>query len=149
MKNQVRFRENVSHILGRAASTIYNFFSQWYRKTIDETITDYAFWDKFRHSMLPGYELAGAISKSVSETVTSWVIGRGVSVELIQVDDKRMDAKAKYTNDLLRRFITALQSSLNDWHNDYLDLGDLFVVVNSDGTVKAVPPNTINIILDP
>ncbi len=140
---------SLAHIIGRAASTVVNFFSYFYRKTVDETAVDYAFWDKFRRGILEGYELAGAMSKSISETMTAWVIGRGISVEIVQQDDKRMEQKVKYTNDLLRRFLTALQSCLSDWHNNYLDLGDLFLIVNPDGSIDEIPPNTVNIVLNP
>ncbi len=139
-------RSLLKHLIDRVAAPITALFLS--RKTVDETVPDYAWWDRFRHGMQRNYELAGVAAKTINEIITDWVLGKGIDAELTPVTDSRMSGKVDYTNGIIRRFMTVMQSFFHTVHEDYLGLGDQFVAVNPDGTLRAIPPNTVRLITD-
>lgn len=133
----------IRHILGRDSSTVV--IEDFYATTHswDHTKPDYEWWDNFRRGRQEGLEAAGNQAQAIAEVVTSYVIGRGVSVALETVEDKRMAAKVEHTNALLRRLFTALQGWLIELFQDTYALGDQYVVVNSDGSFSVPPPSSV------
>lgn len=138
----------VAQILGRVVASVINLFPV--RKTVDQTVPDYAWWDKFRHSLIPGYEIAGGAAKTINEILATWVLGNGVDARLAPVADKRMEVKTKHTNDVLARWMKGNQAFFQQSYDDVLGLGDIFIGVNpDDGSLRSIPPNTVELITDP
>lgn len=138
-----RDRIEIKHILGRTNSAVV--VEEFYptHKSWDETRPDYVWWDNFRRGRQEGFEASGNQAQAIAETVTSYVIGRGVSVSLEKIEDKRLQAKEKYTNGLLRRLFTSLQGFLIMLYQDLYALGDQYVIVNSDGSFTVPPPDSV------
>jgi hypothetical protein len=113
------------------------------QKTFDETRPDYEWWDKFRHGKISGFEISGPQAHSINEVVSSWVLGRGVSMELAEVPDKRMANKVEHTNDWLRRFFSYLQGELSLRYEDLLDLGDQYAHISPNGEITWLRPDTV------
>jgi hypothetical protein len=140
----------VQQIIGKSVAVLNSF---WYnlealsgKKTIDETRPDYSWWDSFRHGVHKGYEIAGVLAQTSYELITEWVMGRGLIVQLEEIDDARMQKKWDYTNGKLRRFFDKHLLLLSDICEDYMALGDQFVVVNPDLTLSIAPPNTVEVV---
>jgi hypothetical protein len=130
----------IKQIIGRVA---YPFKYRLRRNSIDKTVTDYEWWDKFRRGKQEGYTYAGPLAQTFIETLTSYVFGKGVTFSLLSVDDSRMEKKVEYTNELLRKFGLAYQSDISLLYKDTLALGDQYAIVNADGSISWPTPDTI------
>lgn len=131
-------REPVREIIGRVARQV-----QIWRGTvsIDKTVTDYLFWDKFRRGMLDGARLAGLFAKPASEIKADWVIGDGFQVQLATEDESEA---VTYTNGMIKRFVERVKATMLTMVTDYYGLGNQFVIVNADGSLSIPSPDTVN-----
>lgn len=161
-------QQPVQEMIGRTAlpgaqMSIYR--SRAAIKTIDETVPDYAFWDRLRRCQAVGYKLGGLFAKRIEGVIASWVLGGGVVVTLADEDDE--SEAADYTNTQLAEFITSLLDSgqedeedadpdrddtggslLMNVYKDALGLGDQYIIVNADGSLSVPSPDTVTVIRD-
>lgn len=136
----------VREIIGRSVLVGVDFWARLrVGKTVDETQTNYAFWDKFRRGKAKGFAFAGLFAKPIIEITASWVIGSGFDVKL--ADESESDAHA-YTNDLLRRFIRRVRNRLQTMVIDLYGLGDQYIIVNPDGSLSIPSPDTVSVEYD-
>lgn len=65
--------EPVKEIIGRTVMWVGNATNFWSRfgKSVDQTKTDYAWWDKFRRGKQRGFEFAGLFAKPITEIIAS------------------------------------------------------------------------------
>lgn len=105
--------------------------------SIDETVPNYEWWDRFRRGKVPGYQLSSLLAKPAAEVMAAWVLGEGVTAELEEADD--------YTNDLLRRFMNRIKGLLNDFLIDLYGLGEQYVIVNPDTSLSIPSPDTVDV----
>lgn len=139
-----RGREQVQEIVGRTAS-VMSVRGLWgSKKTVDETIADYEWWDKFRRGKQPGYELSGLLAKPSTEIMASWV---GTPDEAVVEDTGAGDVD--YTNDLLRRFLRRIRGTWERLMVDLFGLADQYVIVNPDGSLSVPSPDTVDRVYDP
>jgi hypothetical protein len=110
--------------------------------SVDRTIADYEFWDQLRRGLLPGYEFGSLFCNPMIQIVASYVLGDGVEIALdssVEASQVNID----YTNDLLAAFSTYLSNTLFLNLEDLYGLADLFVVLNSDGSISIPAPHTV------
>lgn len=135
---QRRITHRILEMIGQAG-TVFRTVTRMIRRssyapTRDWGRTDYAFWDKARRGKAQGLELSGLFLKPLASKIAAWTLGR----------------RPQWRMDNVRS-----QEALNDWWNDHhadilrawreaLNLGDHFVVINSDLTVTVVPPNVVD-----
>lgn len=137
-----RITNRIREMIGQAG-TIYRTVSRFIRRssytpTRDWGRPDYAFYDKARRGKAQGLELSGLFLKPLASKIAAWTLGRRPQWRLD-------NAKS--------------QEALNDWWNDNhadilrawreaLNLGDHFLVINSDLTPTVVPPHIVDPIVD-
>lgn len=148
----------VSELIGRTAYTanikLYNS-----RKSVDETIPDYEFYDKLRRCKASGYRLGGLFAKRIERVIASWVLGGGLEIKLR--DGDLPEAAKDYTNAAIAEFIAGLldsgqdsieedqdtdtqsESLLMSVFKDMLGLGDQYIIINADGTLSIPSPDTV------
>ncbi len=132
-KNSVPLRE----IIGRVSSYLWpNRVSV----SVDATVADYIFWDKFRRAKVKGYEMASLIAAPIAGIMASWVLGDGVKVKA-KSDD--------YTGNLVNRFLGRVKSTLYTLLEDMYTLGDVYLVLNADGSVSTPSPDTVTMSYSP
>jgi len=137
----------LQHLIGRSVTFLQTFLRPT-NKTFDETRTNYKWWDEFRNGKQHGYEISGPQAQSLIEVIASWVLGRGVTLELAEVTDKRRQGMVEHTNDALRRVFSATQAMLSDLYDDLLGLGDQYIHVSTDGAFTPIRPDTVQVVLD-
>lgn len=132
-------------MIGRVAHTGQSFWRTVRRrqKTVDETQTDYEFWDKLRRGKQAGFEISGLFAKPITEILAGGILGRGVSAT---IDSDQRGADVEYTNDLLARFLRRSMGQLVTLVEDLLALGDQFVIINEDGSLTIPSPDTVDVI---
>ncbi len=148
LKQLAQPKRSLKHIIGRTLVTGVQFINNALnltQKTVDETPVDYEWWDMLRHGRQKGYELSGPQTASLNEIVASWVMGRGVTMELAENKKLTDSRKLKYTNDMLRQLFSCLQSELTTMYEDLLGLGDQYAYVNPDNTVTWLRPDTVRV----
>lgn len=128
----------VSEIVGRTTSP-YPRQVLTHRLTVDRTQVDYAWWSRFRRGKEPGFELGSVFARPILNIVASWVLGQAFEVE--SENETAADRLAQFVSDELDTLLT--------WYSDGLALGDSYLVVNADGSLTMLPPNTVEIITDP
>ncbi len=140
----------VEQIIGRGTYVLpESLWQPLVLPTYDTLRPDYAWWDKFRNGLQPGFEIIGAQAASFVETLADYVIGRGLTIKLDTVRDARLQRKAAYTNEVLRRLSLSSQRFFYDLFVDLLCLGDAFVYVSPKGSFISIPPNTVSVEYDP
>ncbi len=130
----------VSEIIGHTQET-----QLWrYTATIstDKTVADYEFWDQLRRGLLPGYEFGSLFCNPMSQIVASYVLGDGVEVRLSD-SVEGTQASIDHTNELLELFSEYLNNVMLNSLEDLYGLADLFIVLNSDGTISIPSPQTV------
>lgn len=171
---------HVSEMIGRVAmGAVAIFKNNRWRKSVDETIPDYAFWDRLRRGKEPGYRLGGLFAKRIERVLAVWVLGGGVA---ITVDPEPAQPGAPrghppggavpaadnvdYTNTKLAAFVASLldagvqdasdqddedqtSSILMTVFKDAIGLGDQYIIVNPDGSLSVPSPETANVERDP
>jgi len=133
--------EIIREIVGRVANT--NIWQTRSTTTVDNTVPDYAYWDRLRRGMVQGLRLAGLFAKPAAEIKTDWIMGDGYQVELATDADAAENENVQYTNKLLTGLVTRYKSTLLTLVNDLKSMGDQYVVVNADGTFSVPSPDTV------
>lgn len=155
----------VSELIGRTA--LPNAQASIYRSrlaitSIDQTVPDYAFWDRLRRCQAAGYKLGGLFAKRIENVIAAWVLGGGLTVTL--ADEEGESEAIDYTNTQLADFLKALLDSgqeigeetepdrddtggslLMGVFKDTLGLGDQYIVVNADGSLSIPSPDTVTV----
>lgn len=145
-----RSQHRIKEIIGRISFQTQNFWQNLRTlsgfSTIDETVPDYEFWDKLRRGQAQGYRIAGLFAKPIAEINASWVIGAGVSAELVEGPDE--DAAEGdpllYTNTVIKRFMHRMRRTFLTLLIDLYGLADQYVIVNADGSISIPSPETVN-----
>jgi hypothetical protein len=137
----------VRELIGRVALMVTGSWKSLFNiRTVDDTRTDYAFWDKLRRGKSKGYKLGGLFAQPITEIVASYVIGEAPTAKLTATgEDEPEGSPVAYTNDLLTRWFRRFTATLADLYIDLLALGDQFVIVNPDGTLSIPSPETVDI----
>lgn len=169
----------VSELIGRyavsAAVTLFTSRAYSYLKTMDETVPDYAFWDRLRRGKLSGYTLGGLFADRIERVLAAWVLGDGVEITLRAEEGENEDdedavideARRDYTNAELKHLIESLLDSgasdeadgepdldaitnsvLLTVMRDAMGLGDQYIFVNPDGTLSIPSPETVTVTRD-
>lgn len=137
-------------------------------QTIDETVSDYEFYDRLRRGKAAGYALGGLFCARIERIMASWVIGSGLEVELYESETAPIpEDRRDYTNGLLKEFVAGLldagqtddetptdtddhqASQLQAIYRDALGLGDQYIIVNADGSLSVPSPDTVTVERDP
>lgn len=103
--------------------------------SVDYTQPDYAFWDAFRMGKKSGYELGSLFARPIARILVAWTMGKGV----------RVNCDHEYTRDQLQEFIDDNIAELVQFVENGFSRGDSYEVVNSDGTLTAVPADQVEI----
>lgn len=115
-------------------------------KSVDATIANYAFWDKFRRCAAKGYEISGTFARPITQILASWVMGEGalrIALETPADDADPLAERITYTNGLLADFVSRTGSDLLGMIEDLYALGDQYLIVNADGTISIPSPETV------
>lgn len=133
-----------SEIIGRTTSLmVYPRLLRASGGTWDSTSPDYVFWDMFRRSKKTGYELASLFANGVIQTLSSWVLGKGILPAI------QSDRDPTYTNQLLQQWGQRQNGTLGAMVQDLYALGNQYVIVNLDGTLSIPSPDTVEVKRDP
>jgi hypothetical protein len=142
----------VAEIIGRANYGAINthLFRSRGIVNVDETRTDYSFYDLLRRGKQPGYKLGALFARRIEQVYASWVLGRGITVKLAEGgDDENPDDPRNLTDAALQDFLDTEHATLLSVKEDMLGLGDQFVFVNADGTLSIPSPDTVEETRDP
>jgi 2'-5' RNA ligase len=147
-----RMSNSVREIIGRGYSGQVNPSAYYGRNyapfTTDLRQADYQFWDKFRRGEAWGYRLAGLMAQPIAQVTADWVFSGGLSIGLI--DDARGNPQAiDYTNKQLGMFVDSMMGMLLTMTADLYSLGDMYLVVNPDGSVACPSPDSVELKHDP
>jgi hypothetical protein len=156
----------VQEMIGRYTYTTVQH-SLWTGGTIDETKTNYQFWDKLRRGQMDGYSLGGLFAKPISDRFTARVLGKGIEMKLagnapgaggetqsvmlggIGDSEKTEESAFDYTNDQLRAWMQRIHAQIIQVVGDMYGLGDQYIVVNPDGSLSVPSPDMVEPEWDP
>ena len=132
-------------------------FSRFYAtvNSVDRTRPDYRFWDYFYNgkaaSGKKGYPYAHLLARRWVETLTQYVMGLPPTVTIAptRAGEQFSDETITYTNALLARFMAAARGTLIGAYKTSRRLGDAYLVVYADGSVREVSPDLVEPELDP
>lgn len=144
-------QRTVSEIIGRVVYVDSLWASRTRVKDVDQTIGDYAFWDKLRRGKLDGYKFAALFCVPITQITAGYVWGDGPTLALVEkpADPENEADPLTYTNTLLSRFMERTSGQLVRMVEDSYALGDQFVIINADGTLSIASPETVEITYDP
>lgn len=134
-----RFPNRIRELIGQRFTTIRLHTSNTYLQVMDNTKPDYSFWDRARRGLVKGMELSGMFLKPVGSKISAWVMG--------QAPDWTLDDQ--YTQDELQTWWQEHNSDILRGYEEALNLGDCYLVINSDLSVTVVPPHVVRQIMDP
>lgn len=131
-------KEIIQEMVGRTATgrVITN-----HAVTVDLTRSDYEFYDRLRRGKEKGYELGGLFAGAICNILASWALGKGFRVQLQAGSTRTLNAIQDFINSNVFTFLKLVEDSLG--------LADSFVVVNPDGTLTMISPDTIVPITEP
>lgn len=95
--------------------------------------TNYAFWDKARHGLIPDMELSGTLLKPLSSKITSYVLGR----------IPRFVMQDEYTTQYVSKWIKANWGKIQKTYQEARMLGDSYIVVNADRSITPLAPDSV------
>jgi hypothetical protein len=135
----------VSELIGRTAYMPMQLYrSRGLVMSLDQTIPDYAFYDRLRRGKEPGYKLGALFAPRIEHIFSTWVFGRGVTVKLAEGGNAdNPDDPRNATDALLKEFIDAEHAQLMRVKKDALGLGMQYIFVNPDGTLSIPSPDTV------
>lgn len=120
--------------------------------TIDPKRTDYEWWDKFRSASQPGFEFSSLFARTVTETISFYVLGDEPLYTLavndlggeddIVIDDSTRD----HTNRVIKKWVMTNLAQILAMLTETYALGDQFVFVNFDGTLTIPSPDTVKLV---
>lgn len=165
-----RTPQRVREIIGRAVlgSAQLSLYQSRGVVSVDETIPDYAFYDKLRRGKQPGYKLGALFAKRIERVLAAWVFGEGIEITInkdIAADYPKEGVE--YTNAQIKNFVDGLLDSGQDNEGDNPDfddqtgallltifedavgLGDQYIIVNADGSLSVPSPDTVEVDRDP
>lgn len=127
-------KQVISELIGRVS---YQFNNLLYRirPTVDYTVTDYEWWDKFRRGKQAGFEIGGLFANPMTEIIASWSLGEGFTIE----------TESEETKEALAEMLNSYLQSIIETNEDELALGDAYLLVNADGTIQKISPEQIEI----
>lgn len=128
----------VSEIIGRTTTPFSRIPNTW-RKTVDATVPEYAFWSSLARGKEPGYELGALFCKRIAEIDAEWMLGDGFTIDSDNPD----------VDELVAEFVDDELDTLMTWRKDSSKLGDSYIIVNPDASLTLVSPDTAEIITDP
>lgn len=127
-------REQVSELIGRISHRVrFNYLRV--RPTVDYTQTDYEWYDKFRRGQQPGYEIGGLFGEPMANIIASWSLGDGFNI----------DGGNQRTGEAIDEFLSEHLQTLVETAEDYLSLGDAYLIVNADGSLTRLSPEQVEI----
>lgn len=139
-------------------------------QSIDYTVADYEFYDRLRRGKAAGYRLGGLFAKRIERVIAGWVLGDGITVTLYESEANPIDeTRRDYTNTVLSEFIQSMldagtdpdeeetdpdldersTSVLAGVYRDSMGLGDMYIIVNADGSLSLPSPELVDIESDP
>jgi hypothetical protein len=104
----------------------------------DWTVPDARFWDMARRCKVKGLELSGLFLKPLGSKVASWVLGQA----------PKWNTNSPRAKELLNDWWTSHHAHILRAYEEAADLGNCFVVVNSDMSVTVLPPSVVTPIVD-
>lgn len=141
-RDEILEKQAVREIIGRVGQGV-NIWATRSTTSVDTTIPDYTYWDRFRRGLTEGLRLAGAFAKPATEIKTDWIMGDGFNVELALDADAAENERVTYTNTLLSRLVGRIKATMMQVVNDEKSLGDQYMVVNGDGSISVPSPDTV------
>lgn len=131
-------RPVVSEIIGRSTTPFSRIPNTW-RKTVDATVPEYAFWSSLARGKEPGYELGSLFAKRIAEVDAEWTLGRGFTADTGDSD----------VDDQVSEFVHDNLDTMMTWRKDSSKLGDSYIIVNPDASLSLASPDTAEILTDP
>ena len=129
-------------IIGKVSYVMGDFWKQQLRNSnhtsLDESIPDYAFWDKLRHGKARGFEISGLFAQPTVQIMTSWVLSTRILASLSNIKDR-------YTNEKLRKFLRINHGAFIEMVSDLYALGDQYAIVNPDGSITFPSPELVDV----
>lgn len=114
--------------------------------SLDNTQTDYRFYDNLRNGQAAGFRLSGLFAPTITTTLVSHIWGEGVTAYLNEnIIKNSSKSNIKYTNELLGRFMKLNAQALITMNDDLYSLGDQYIVVNIDGSLSVPSPDTVEV----
>lgn len=138
-------REVISELIGRVHSeetTLWRNLSNVV--TIDNYRTDYRWWDEFRNSKIPEYDIAALFAQPINETVAFYALGTDPIYSLLE-DEDVADEQRYYTNQKLKKWVKGHLKQLQMMVSDRNALGDQYVFVNPDASLTIPSPGSVDI----
>ena len=132
-----RHKTLVAEIIGRTRHFISRILHPF--RSLDFGIADYKFWDHLRRGKQDGYELGGLFAKPIAKIYTAFTLGHGVAVA--SEDEQTATNANKFLKDNWHLILRAYEHSIA--------LGDMYIVVNPDGSLQPVSPEKVDIMTDP
>ncbi len=138
-----RKRQPVQELIGQV-KRIYRVIGKWWANLFsadisrDWTEPDAAFWDRARRGKAKGLELSGLFLKPLGSKVASWVLGQA----------PKWNTDSPRAKELLNDWWTAHHAEVIRAYQEAVDLGNCFVVVNSDMSITVLPPSVVTPIVD-
>lgn len=118
-------------------------------KSLDETRPDFEFYDKLRHCLAKGYELAGLFVQPTTETYAGAVLPTMPIAKLVPDEDtEQNDEDVERTNRLINRMLTHYHPLFLDVARDLYALGDQYIIISPDGTLVAISPDQVEVVAD-
>lgn len=131
-------KEVIRELIGRVRRVfVVTINRRPYRATRDQTRTDYEFFDKAQAGLIEGLEIAGLFLKPIANKVASWVLGKGIAWKI-----------AGENAEALNTWFAAHNADLQRAYRHAVNLGDFFLVVNSDLSLTLVQPDVVEMIVD-
>jgi hypothetical protein len=144
---QARRKTNTKEVIGRTdLLALVDLIVPQFQFSWDTTKPNYAWWDKFRRGMLPGYEIASRLVSPISKIRSVWALGDGLEFRLRATMNFE---RITYTNDQLKEWAASIRSMLSTLLRDLDELGDQYCIVNLDGSISIPSPDTVYVRRDP
>lgn len=142
--NGTQADERVAEIIARTSYMQTQLYRSRGIVSVDQTIPDYAFYDRLRRGKEPGYKLGALFAPRIEHVFAAWVLGRGLTVKLAQGGNKDNPNDARnITDGLLADFIDSAHAQLMTVKKDAMGLGMQYIFVNADGTLSIPSPDTV------
>jgi hypothetical protein len=134
-----RFMDRVRDLIGSTRRLGFGYTNGSYSfNTYDINRSDYKTWDAMRRGKAKGYELSGLMLKPLGSKVASWVLGRPPEWKF----------KDKQTEEHVETWWRKNHADVLRAYEEAVNLGDAFLVINSDLSVTVVPPHVVKPIVE-
>ena len=126
----------VSELIGRSVRPQPQVKTQ---PTTDAKRPDYAWYDKLRLGLQPGYELATPFCRPIISNIVAWTLG---DLFTITAEEDQLQSDAN-------KFVQDHKSLIIGWMQDALALGDGYLFLNPLGSLTRLTPDVVEIGTDP